>query len=161
MSVCFETVLFVSVFSILVRDTETNRNLLFLVSQNKPKHNQNRSCFSLFWFEPKIFFCLFRGHPISGNSLISFLFKWRWCSLAWPESFLQKPVLTTHLSWNRLLGCHLCNVLKHTLTHEENKIQTVTVNLAQCDCLYPYRTFSMDTPPEAVWHEREISNAGR
>jgi hypothetical protein len=31
------------------------RNFLFLVSQNKPKHNRNRSCFGLFRFEPNFF----------------------------------------------------------------------------------------------------------
>ncbi len=44
---CYETVLFVSVVSIYVRNTETNRNFLFLVSQNKPKQPRNRSCFGL------------------------------------------------------------------------------------------------------------------
>jgi hypothetical protein len=34
-SVCHQTVLFVSVVLIWVRNTETNRNFLFLVSQNK------------------------------------------------------------------------------------------------------------------------------
>ncbi len=54
-SVCYKTVLFVLVVSIYDRNTETNRNFLFLVSQNKPKHNQNRSCFGLFRFRPKFF----------------------------------------------------------------------------------------------------------
>jgi hypothetical protein len=44
------------------KQTQTNQNFLILVSQNKPKHNRNRSCFGLFWFE-LIFFCLFQGHP--------------------------------------------------------------------------------------------------
>ena len=66
-SVCFETVLFVSVVSIKVRNTETNRKKIFLVSRNKPKQTRNRSCFGLFRFEPKIFFFHFedtlrRGH---------------------------------------------------------------------------------------------------
>ncbi len=55
-SVGFETVLFVSVVSIQVRNTETNRKSFFLVSQNKPKQTRNRSCFGLFRFEPKNFF---------------------------------------------------------------------------------------------------------
>ncbi len=55
-SVRFETVLFVSVVSIKVRNTETNRNFFFLVSRNEPKQTRNRSCFGLFRFEPKIFF---------------------------------------------------------------------------------------------------------
>jgi hypothetical protein len=67
-SVSYETFLLVSVVSIYVRNSETNRNLLLLVSRNKPKQilfrfltNRNRSCFSLFRFE-RIFF---RGHPSS------------------------------------------------------------------------------------------------
>jgi hypothetical protein len=36
-SVRFETVLFVSVVSIKVRNTETNRKIFFWVSRNKPK----------------------------------------------------------------------------------------------------------------------------
>jgi hypothetical protein len=55
-SVRFEIVLFVSVVSIKVRNTETNRKIFFLVSRNKPKQTRNRSCFGLFRFEPKIFF---------------------------------------------------------------------------------------------------------
>ena len=58
-SVCYETVLFVSVVSIQVRKTETNRNFLFLVSRIKPKQTRNRSCFGLFRFEPKIIFVCF------------------------------------------------------------------------------------------------------
>ncbi len=54
-SVSFETVLFVSVVSIQVRNTETNRKRKVLVSRNKPKQTRNRSCFGLFRFEPKIF----------------------------------------------------------------------------------------------------------
>ncbi len=41
------------------KQTETNQNFMFLVSRNKPKHNQNRSCFGLFRFKPKFFVCLF------------------------------------------------------------------------------------------------------
>ncbi len=44
-SVRYETVLFVSVVSIYIRNTETNRNFLFLVSRNKPKQTRNWSCF--------------------------------------------------------------------------------------------------------------------
>jgi hypothetical protein len=58
-SVCYETVLFVSVVSMQVRKTETNRNFLLLVSRNKPKQTRNRSCFGLFRFEPKIIFVCF------------------------------------------------------------------------------------------------------
>jgi hypothetical protein len=58
-SVCYETALFVSVVSIQVRNTETNRNIWFLVSRNKPKQTRNRSCFGLFRFEPKFIFVCF------------------------------------------------------------------------------------------------------
>jgi hypothetical protein len=58
-SVFFETVLFVSVVSIRVRNTETNRKIVFLVSRNKPKNNRNRLCFGSFRFKPKIFFVCF------------------------------------------------------------------------------------------------------
>ncbi len=54
-SVCFglfKKVLFVSVVSIPVRNTETNRKFFF-VSRNKPKNNRNRLSFGLFRFEPK------------------------------------------------------------------------------------------------------------
>ncbi len=55
-SVRFETVLFVSVVSIQVRNTETNRKIFSLVSRNKPKQTRNRSCFGFFRLEPKFFF---------------------------------------------------------------------------------------------------------
>jgi hypothetical protein len=57
------------------------------------------------------------------NSLISFSLKWRCCSLIWPKSLWQIPVLTTLLSWNRLLllCCHLCSVQKHSLTVNRTK----------------------------------------
>ena len=73
-SVCFETVLFVSVVSIQVRNTETNRNFLFLVSRNKPKHNRNRSCFVVFRFEPKFFYICFEDTlvPTSSRSCLKF-----------------------------------------------------------------------------------------
>jgi hypothetical protein len=58
-SVCFETDMFISVVSIHVRNTETNRKSYFLVSWNKPKHNRNRLSFGSFRFEPKIFFVCF------------------------------------------------------------------------------------------------------
>ncbi len=44
-----------------IRNTETNRIFLFLVSRNKPKQTQNRYCFGLFLVRTEIFFCLFRG----------------------------------------------------------------------------------------------------
>jgi hypothetical protein len=63
-SVCFETVLFVSVVLILVQNTETNRNkqnfFLFFVSRNKPKQ-------ILFRFEPKFFFVCFEDTLITEN----------------------------------------------------------------------------------------------
>ncbi len=55
------------------------------------------------------------------NSVFNFSFKWRCYSLVWPKSLWQKPVFTTHLLWNRLFGCHLCNVQKHTLTVNRTK----------------------------------------
>ncbi len=58
-SVRFETVLFISVVSIKVRNTETNRKYFFWVSRNKPKQTRNRSCFGLFRFEPKFIFVCF------------------------------------------------------------------------------------------------------
>jgi hypothetical protein len=58
-SVCYETDLFVSVVSIMVRNTEANRIFSFLVSRNKPKQTRNRSCFGLFRFEPKFIFVCF------------------------------------------------------------------------------------------------------
>ncbi len=48
---CFETVLFVSV------QHRNKSKIFFLVSQNKPKHNQNRSCFVFFC--SNLTFCLF------------------------------------------------------------------------------------------------------
>ena len=40
------------------KQTETIQIFLFMVSQNKPKHNRNRSCFGL----TQNFFIYFRGH---------------------------------------------------------------------------------------------------
>jgi hypothetical protein len=64
-SVCYETVLFVSVVSIKVQNTETNRNFLFFVSRKKPKQTRIRSCFGLFRFEPKFIIVCFEDtlHP--------------------------------------------------------------------------------------------------
>ncbi len=51
---------------------------------------------------------------------------------------LTKPISTTHLSWNRLCGFYVpLECTQAHSHHEQNKIQTVTVNLTQCDCLYP------------------------
>jgi hypothetical protein len=41
------------------------------------------------------------------NSLTGHSFKWRWCSLVRPISFLTKPVLTLQKEINRLLDCQL------------------------------------------------------
>jgi hypothetical protein len=41
------------------KQTETNLYFLFLVSRNKPKNTQIRSCFGLFRFEPKFIFVCF------------------------------------------------------------------------------------------------------
>jgi hypothetical protein len=60
--ICFKTDQFVSVFSVVSRWIQNRTEKFFLVLRNKPKINQNRLSFGLFWFEPK-FFCLFRGHP--------------------------------------------------------------------------------------------------
>jgi len=51
-----ETNLFVSVVSIDIRNTETNRNKIFNGFENEPKQTRNRSCFGYFRFEPKFFF---------------------------------------------------------------------------------------------------------
>ncbi len=67
-SVCYETNLFVSVVSIQVRNTETNQNFFFLVSRNKLKQTQNRSCFGLFQFEPKFIFVCFEDTLVTVNS---------------------------------------------------------------------------------------------
>ncbi len=71
-SVSYETDLFVSVVSIKVRKTETNRNIFFLVSRNKPKQTQNRSCFGLFRFEPKFFFVCFGDTLTRGRQFVNF-----------------------------------------------------------------------------------------
>ncbi len=67
-------------------------------------------------------------------SLIKISFKLCCCPFVIIKSPWQKPVLTTHLSKNPHWGSHLSKVLSHCT---QNKIQTVTVNLTQCDCLYP------------------------
>jgi hypothetical protein len=70
-SVCLETDLFVSVVSKWVKNTKTNqnnRNNKFLVLRNKPKMNQNRFSFGLFWFEPKHLFVCFENTLVVENS---------------------------------------------------------------------------------------------
>jgi len=81
-SVRFETVLFVSVVSIKVRNTEINRKKFFWVSRNKPKQTRNRSCFGLFRFEPKLIFVCFedtllRGYQYRRQYLIGLLLSKR------------------------------------------------------------------------------------
>ncbi len=58
--------------------------------------------------------------PLS-KSLISFSFKWRYCSFVILKSLWQKPVLTTHLSRNHHWGSHLSKVLKHSPTVHRTK----------------------------------------
>ncbi len=67
-SLYFETDMFISVISIHVRNTETNRKSYFLVSWNKPKHNRNRLSFGSFRFEPKIFFVCFEDTLVILNN---------------------------------------------------------------------------------------------
>jgi hypothetical protein len=65
----FVTILFVSVVSIYVRKTETNRNNFFWfyeTNRNKPKQTRNRSCFGLFRFEPKFIFVCFEDTLVRG-----------------------------------------------------------------------------------------------
>ncbi len=51
----------------------------------------------------KVFFLLvLMDFTSSCCSLNSFSFKWRCCSWVLLKSLWQKPVLTTHLSWNHL-----------------------------------------------------------
>ena len=54
-----ETNLFVSVVSIDIRNTETNRNKIFNGFENEPKQTRNRSCFGYFRFDDKNFFICF------------------------------------------------------------------------------------------------------
>jgi len=54
-----ETILFVSVVSLCIRNTETNRNKTFNGFENEPKQTRNRSCFGYFRFEPKFLFICF------------------------------------------------------------------------------------------------------
>ncbi len=116
-SVRFETVLFVSVVSIQVRNTETNRKNNFLVSRNKPKHTRNRSCFGLFRFEPKIFFFRFEdtlippllmemqtGSTNNHNSQIFFvlaapIFWWDWLAVLMVRYKGECHVSSTSPNW--------------------------------------------------------------
>ncbi len=106
-SVRFETVLFVSVVSIKVRNIETNRNFLFLVSRNKPKQTRNRSCFGLFCFEPKNFIFHFEDtlHP-SLTSPHFFLL-----SIATHISTFSSVFSSLSLIVNKLLGVMFIQIL--------------------------------------------------
>jgi hypothetical protein len=78
--------------------------------------------FHFCWGGKMYFFTGFNGlYLLKLYSLNSFSFKWRYCSLVILKSLWQKPVLTTHLSWNHLWGYYLCNALKHTLTMNRTK----------------------------------------
>jgi len=59
------------------------------------------NCFKLVWTETT--------YPC--NSLIGYSLKWRCCSLDWPNSLWQNPVLTTLLYLNHLWGYGLSTLL--------------------------------------------------
>jgi hypothetical protein len=74
-SVCFETDLFVSVVSIWIRNTETNRNKpkKECISFAKQTENQPKQVeFRFVSVRTENFVCLFRGHPTCMFSLIHF-----------------------------------------------------------------------------------------
>ena len=64
-----ETILFVSVVSLCIRNTETNRNKTFNGFENEPKQTRNRSCFGYFRFEPKFLFICFLDTLLSADIL--------------------------------------------------------------------------------------------
>jgi hypothetical protein len=55
--------LFVSVVPTRVRNTETNRNINFLISRNKNEKQPKQIVFRFFSVQTENIFCLFRGHP--------------------------------------------------------------------------------------------------
>ena len=63
-SVCYETDLFVSVVSIQVRNTETNRKFLVFGFMKQTETNAKQILFRFVSVRTEIYFCLFRGHPI-------------------------------------------------------------------------------------------------
>ncbi len=65
-SVRFETVLFVSVVSIKVRNTETNRKKKILGFTKQTETNAKQILFRFVSVRTEIYICLFRGHPICG-----------------------------------------------------------------------------------------------
>jgi hypothetical protein len=91
----FETVLFVSVVSIKVRNTETNRKFFFLVSRNKPKQTRNRSCFGLFRFEPKFIFVCFEDtllvRTLECRTISFLLYIFLAARVCWRLLFLCRP----------------------------------------------------------------------
>ncbi len=66
-SVCYELVLFVSVVSILVRNTETNRKCVVFGFTKQTETNPKQILFRFVSVRTEINFCLFRGHPIRGS----------------------------------------------------------------------------------------------
>jgi hypothetical protein len=99
-SVCFETDLFVSVVSILIRNTETNRKNKLLVSRNKPKNNRNKLSFGLFRFEPKIYFICFED---------TLVYSIRYCKVNCLQSF------------KLLFHSMQCNLCSHSVYQKNNK----------------------------------------
>jgi hypothetical protein len=120
-SVCFETDLFVSVVSILIRNTETNRKNNLLVSRNQPKNNRNRLSFGLFRLEPKIYFVCFEDTLVGSFTFkISFscrIFRFSrlgvvslLCARSWGDIFRvqRRRVPLTIVFRNREIGGRLC-----------------------------------------------------
>jgi hypothetical protein len=62
-SVCFETCMFVSVVSIHVRNTETNRKKYFFGFVKQTETQPKQIEFRFFSVQTENIFCLFRGHP--------------------------------------------------------------------------------------------------
>jgi len=70
----FETKLFVLVVSKYIRNTETNRNKIFIGFKNEPKQTRNRSCSDYFRFESK-FFLFVSWTPYSNVTRRSYLME--------------------------------------------------------------------------------------
>jgi hypothetical protein len=100
-SVRFETVLFVSVVSIKVRNTEINRKFFFWVSRNKPKQTRNRSCFGLFRFEPKLIFVCFEDTLVNTYGCFS-----------WKKSRLGKKTCILYTVYCSVVMVAFCFHLK-------------------------------------------------
>jgi hypothetical protein len=97
-SVCFETELFVSVVSKQIRNTETNRKFLLLVSRNKPKINRNRLSFGLFRFEPKKYFDCFEDTLAMRHST-----KPNLCTMQHSAEFICPQKFCLKGPWNEIL----------------------------------------------------------